>query len=78
MEKLTKSYYCFILSDRKNSWDEYVIKQYEKLDHAPYLSRRSDGDYFTDDWEDARNTLLLIATNLKLTIKEYKHKIIAE
>lgn len=42
----------FRLSPRKNEFGEYVIKCYKNS------TRYEEGDYFTNDWDDAQNTLL--------------------
>jgi hypothetical protein len=39
------------LRKRRNEWGEYVVRAYDRDGR-----RYPDGDYFTDDWEDAVNT----------------------
>jgi hypothetical protein len=50
------------LRKRRNEWGEYVVRAYDRDGR-----RYPDGDYFTDDWEDAVNTAETMKGSSKVT-----------
>ena len=63
----------FTLNKRKNPYDEYVVKAYK---NGKY---NEDATYYTDDWEDAVDTLKDIAKRQNLNVTETtKNSFIAE
>lgn len=60
------------LAKRKNEYDEYVIRSYV---NGKFNEERS---YYTDDWEDAVNTLKMEAKRQGLTVKQQGTGFIAD
>lgn len=55
VEDAKEDEYVFKLSKRKNDYDEYVVRAYK---NGRYYE---DATYYTDDWEDANDTLQSLA-----------------
>lgn len=70
--KMKDSQYSFKLAKTKNEYDEYVIKCYKDG------RRYTDGDYYTDDFEDAVNTLKAMAKQYKLNYRQQGNVHIAD
>lgn len=64
--------YTYKLTKKKNDYDEYVIQAYKNG------KKNEDATYYTDDWDDAINTLKLIAKQAKLTFRQQGSVFIAD
>lgn len=64
--------YTYKLTKKKNDYDEYVIQAYKNG------KKNEDATYYTDDWDDAINTLKSIAKQEKLTFRQQGSVFIAD
>lgn len=62
--KVEDAEYTYKLTKKKNDYDEYVIQAYKNG------KKNEDATYYTDDWDDAINTLKSIAKQEKLTFRQ--------
>lgn len=70
--KIEDAEYTYKLTKKKNDYDEYVIQAYKNG------KKNEDATYYTDDWDDAINTLKLIAKQGKLTFRQQGSVFIAD
>lgn len=70
--KVEDAEYTYKLTKKKNDYDEYVIQAYKNG------KKNEDATYYTDDWDDAINTLKSIAKQEKLTFRQQGSVFIAD
>lgn len=70
--KIEDAEYTYKLTKKKNDYDEYVIQAYKNG------KKNEDATYYTDNWDDAINTLKSIAKQEKLTFRQQGSVFIAD
>lgn len=70
--KIEDAEYTYKLTKKKNNYDEYVIQAYKNG------KKNEDATYYTDNWDDAINTLKSIAKQEKLTFRQQGSVFIAD
>lgn len=70
--KIEDAEYAYKLTKKKNDYDEYVIQAYKNG------KKNEDATYYTDDWDDAINTLKSIAKQEKLAFRQQGSVFIAD
>ena len=70
--KIEDAEYTYKLTKKKNDYDEYVIQAYKNG------KKNEDATYYTDNWDDAINTLKSIAKQEKLAFRQQGSVFIAD
>lgn len=72
IKEIEDAEYTYKLTKKKNDYDEYVIQAYKNG------KKNEDATYYTDDWDDAINTLKSIAKQEKLTFRQQGSVFVAD